>query len=199
MKHPVLSSTSQERGDHLIRLAGNAFFGLWAPLIALLLMLSTSAFAGTAVPVTSLSTSSLMSSTNSVHRSPFLAPAKAFRFKARMAPNDTLVLQWIAAPHYHLYRNRITLQVSPRSAHLAPYTLPPGKPMDIPGVGTLAVYEGDTTTIRVPVHFTGTPPKQLRVTSSFQGCANAGVCYPVITKSYTLSPTGIIASTVRHA
>ncbi|MBU2837856.1 thiol:disulfide interchange protein, partial [Acidithiobacillus thiooxidans] len=112
---------------------------------------------------------------------------------------DTLVLQWIAAPHYHLYRNRITLQVSPRSAHLAPYTLPPGKPMDIPGVGTLAVYEGDTTTIRVPVHFTGTPPKQLRVTSSFQGCANAGVCYPVITKSYTLSPTGIIASTVRHA
>ncbi|MBU2743542.1 hypothetical protein HAP67_18290, partial [Acidithiobacillus albertensis] len=94
-------------------------------------MLSTSAFAGTAVPVTSLSTSSLMSSNNSVHRSPFLAPTKAFRFKARMAPDDTLVLQWIAAPHYHLYRNRITLQVSPRSAHLAPYTLPPGKPMDI--------------------------------------------------------------------
>ncbi|MBU2837294.1 hypothetical protein HF673_16420, partial [Acidithiobacillus thiooxidans] len=87
-------------------------------------MLSTSAFAGTAVPVTSLSTSSLMSSNNSVHRSPFLAPTKAFRFKARMAPDDTLVLQWIAAPHYHLYRNRITLQVSPRSAHLAPYTLP---------------------------------------------------------------------------
>ncbi|WP_241791367.1 protein-disulfide reductase DsbD [Acidithiobacillus thiooxidans] len=199
MKHPVLRRTYKERGDHLIRLAGNSFFGLWAPLIALLLMLSTSAFAGTVVPVTSLNASSLMSSTNSVHRSPFLAPAKAFRFKARIAPIDTLVLQWIAAPHYHLYRNRITLQVSPRSAHLAPYTLPPGKPMNIPGVGTLAVYEGDTTTIRVPVHFTGTAPKQLRVTSSFQGCANAGVCYPVITKSYTLSPTGMVASTVRHA
>ncbi|WP_081577667.1 protein-disulfide reductase DsbD [Acidithiobacillus thiooxidans] len=182
-----------------INVPGSFLLGLWASLITLLLILSPSAFASSLVPITSLNASSLMSSTNSVHRSPFLAPAKAFRFKARMAPNDTLVLQWVAAPHYHLYRNRITLQVSPRSAHLAPYTLPPGKPMNIPGVGTLAVYEGDTTTIRVPVHFTGTAPKQLRVTSSFQGCANAGVCYPVITKSYTLSPTGMIASTVRHA
>ncbi len=78
MKYPVMSSTSQERGDHLIRLEGNAFFGLWAPLIALLLMLSPSALASSLVPITSLNASSLMSSTNSVHHSPFLAPAKAF-------------------------------------------------------------------------------------------------------------------------
>ncbi|MBE7567758.1 MULTISPECIES: protein-disulfide reductase DsbD [Acidithiobacillus] len=186
----VLCAGSRQRRDrastnrhHLLLI-----LRLWLLLAPLALILSPSALA-----------SPLILAKADVSSSPFLAPAKAFRFKARMAPNDTLVLQWIAAPHYHLYRNRITLQVSPRSAHLAPYTLPPGKPMDIPGVGTLAVYEGDTTTIRVPVHFTGTPPKQLRVTSSFQGCANAGVCYPVITKSYTLSPTGIIASTVRHA
>ncbi len=177
------------------------FLPLWLRLFlaTLMLMLSPPTFASSAVQVTSINASSFLQSAKSVHTSPFLAPTKAFRFKARMAPNDTLVLQWIAAPHYHLYRNRITLQVSPSSAHLAPYTLPPGKPMNIPGVGTLAVYEGDTTTIRVPVHFTGTPPKQLRVTSSFQGCANAGVCYPVITKSYTLTPTGFIASTVGHA
>ena len=121
--------------------------------------------------------------------SPFLAPAKAFRFRAHMAPNDTLVLQWIAAPGYHLYRNRITLHLAPKSAHLGSYTLPPGRPMHIPGVGTLAVYEGDTTTIRVPVRFTGTTPKQIQVTSGFQGCANAGVCYPRETKTYTLTPT----------
>lgn len=127
-----------------------------------------------------------------ISASPFLAPAQAFRFKARMAANDILVLQWIAAPHYHLYRNRITLRIAPNTAHLAAYTLPPGKPMHIPGVGTLAVYEGDTTTIRVPVHFTGKKPKQITVTSSFQGCANAGVCYPVATRSVVLATTGPI-------
>ncbi|MGC9216878.1 protein-disulfide reductase DsbD [Acidithiobacillus sp.] len=121
--------------------------------------------------------------------SPFLAPSSAFRFKAQMAPNNVLILQWIAAPKYHLYRNRIKVHVAPSSARLGHYTLPPGKPMHIPGVGTLAVYEGDTTTVRVPVHFQGAPPKHIRVTSSFQGCANAGVCYPVETKTYTLVPT----------
>ena len=131
--------------------------------------------------------------------SPFLAPAKAFRFKAHMAPNNIVVLQWIAAPKYHLYRNRITVHLTPSSAQLGPYTLPPGKPMHIPGVGTLAVYEGDTTTIRVPVHFTGSPPKHIQVTSSFQGCANAGVCYPLETKAYTLTPTAVTRNTATMA
>ncbi|MEY2343341.1 protein-disulfide reductase DsbD N-terminal domain-containing protein [Acidithiobacillus sp. IBUN Pt1247-S3] len=131
-----------------------------------------------------------------VQSSPFLAPAKAFRFTAHMAPDNQIVLQWTAAPHYHLYRNRITLQVSPTSVRLGPYHLPPGKPLHIPGVGTLAVYEGVTTTVRVPVHFVGTPPHSFQVISTFQGCANAGVCYPVERKAITLIPTAAALSTV---
>ncbi|WP_226827275.1 MULTISPECIES: protein-disulfide reductase DsbD [Acidithiobacillaceae] len=131
--------------------------------------------------------------------SPFLAPSSAFRFKAQMAPNNVLILQWIAAPKYHLYRNRIKVHVAPSSARLGHYTLPPGKPMHIPGVGTLAVYEGDTTTVHVPVHFQGAPPKHIRVTSSFQGCANAGVCYPMETKTYTLTPTASMSSAIAAA
>ena len=157
------------------------------PLLAAFLWLPLPAFASDAL-------SPLMGSP-----SPFLAPANAFRFKAQMAPNNILVLQWIAAPKYHLYRNRIKVRVTPSSAHLGPYTLPPGKPMHIPGVGTLAVYEGDTTTVRVPVYFKGTPPKHIRVTSSFQGCANAGVCYPVETKTYTLTPTAASSSGISAA
>ncbi len=121
--------------------------------------------------------------------SQLLAPSNAFRFKAQMAPNNVLILRWIAAPRYHLYRNRIKIHVAPTSVRLGHYTLPPGKPMHIPGLGTFAVYEGDTTTIRVPVLFHGAPPKHIQVTSSFQGCANAGVCYPMETRTYTLVPT----------
>lgn len=161
---------------------------LWFwPLLAAMLLPSLPAWAN--VPLLS----------PMANASPFLAPAKAFRFKARMAPNDVVVLQWIAAPKYHLYRNRITVHLTPSSAQLGPYALPPGKPMHIPGVGTLAVYEGDTTTIRVPVHFTGRPPKHIQVTSSFQGCANAGVCYPLETKAYTLTPTAVTRNTATMA
>ena len=131
--------------------------------------------------------------------SSFLAPAKAFQFRAHMAPQNELVLQWVAAKHYHLYRNRIQVHVTPGTVRLGPYTLPPGKPMHIPGVGTLAVYEGDTTTVRVPLHFQGQPPKQIQVTSSFQGCANTGVCYPVETKTYTLAPSIATPSTAAVA
>lgn len=163
-------------------------FLLWFwPLLAAMLLPSLPAWAN--VPLLS----------PMANASPFLAPAKAFRFKAHMAPNNIVVLQWIAAPKYHLYRNRITVHLTPSSAQLGPYTLPPGKPMRIPGVGTLAVYEGDTTTIRVPVHFTGRPPKHIQVTSSFQGCANAGVCYPLETKAYTLTPTAVTRNTATMA
>ncbi len=184
MLDQVLCANSQQRRD---RVSTNGRYSLlilwlWLLLAPLVLMLSPPAFASSPFL------------TKAVSPSPFLAPTKAFRFKARMAPNDTLILQWIAAPNYHLYRNRITLQITPSSAHLAPYTLPPGKPMHIPGVGTLAVYEGDTTTIRVPVHFTGKAPNRIQVMSSFQGCANAGVCYPVETKSYSLTMTGPTSS-----
>lgn len=120
----------------------------------------------------------------------FLPPAKAFSFHARIALHHILVVQWMAAPGYHLYRDRIHLEVSPNMARLAPYTLPPGKWMTIPAVGRLQVYEG-TTTLRVPLQFTGALPKAIVVTSSFQGCANTGVCYPEMTKTLSLPVTSL--------
>ncbi len=184
MPDPVLPANPklEKSGRALIRKKYSTTFlaALWLILVLLLPMLSPSALASLPVP------------TQAGNTSPFLAPTQAFHFKARIAANYTLVLQWVTAPKYHLYRNRITVQVTPKSVHLMPYTLPPGKPMHIPGVGTLAVYEGDTTTIRVPIHFTGTPPPQIKVISSFQGCANAGVCYPVQTKSYSLKLSSLI-------
>lgn len=125
-----------------------------------------------------------------VSADPFLAPAQAFRFVAAMAPHNVVVLRWIAAPGYHLYRNHIRLRVTPTSVHLAPYTLPPGKWMTIPAVGRLQVYEGSMT-LRVPLQFAGTPPKTVQVSSSFQGCANAGVCYPQVTKTVSLATTTV--------
>ncbi|MBN6742782.1 protein-disulfide reductase DsbD, partial [Acidithiobacillus sp. MC6.1] len=60
-------------------------------------------------------------------------------------------------------------------------------------VGRLQVYEG-TTALHIPLHWVGTPPAQFAVTSSYQGCANAGVCYPLATTTVPLTLTQPAAS-----
>ncbi|MBU2764433.1 protein-disulfide reductase DsbD [Acidithiobacillus caldus] len=123
----------------------------------------------------------------------FLPPAKAFSFHAQIEQKHILVVRWVAAPGYHLYRDRIHLEVTPDTVHLASYTLPPGKWMNIPGVGRLQVYER-TTALHIPLHWVGTPPAHFAVSSSYQGCANAGVCYPLATTTIPLALTQSAAS-----
>ena len=121
----------------------------------------------------------------------FLQPDKAFRFDARLGQGDTLILRWIVAPGYHLYRDRIKLAVAPSSVQLAPYRLPAGTWLDDPAFGRQQVYEG-TVTLTVPFRVSGPRPTALQVKSDYQGCANAGVCYAPLSKtvSLTLPPAG---------
>ena len=120
----------------------------------------------------------------------FLSPGKAFGFTAKVTPSHTLVAQWTAAPGYHLYRSRIRLRVAPHNVQMGPFTLPQGKWMNIPGIGRMRVYEG-ATLLRIPLQFSGIPPKAITVTSSYQGC-NTSVCYPQVTTTWRLPFTAVV-------
>ncbi|MBU2853115.1 protein-disulfide reductase DsbD [Acidithiobacillus ferriphilus] len=122
----------------------------------------------------------------------FLSPGKAFGFTAKVTSSHTLVAQWTAAPGYHIYRSRIRLRVAPHNVQMGPYTLPPGKWMNIPGIGRMRVYEG-TTPLRIPLQYSGIPPKTITVTSSYQGC-NTSVCYPQATTTLRLPFTAMARS-----
>ncbi|MHB0887946.1 protein-disulfide reductase DsbD [Acidithiobacillus sp.] len=115
----------------------------------------------------------------------FLQPDEAFQFSAQAGANHTLLLRWRVAPGYHLYRDRIRLSVSPSTVILGAYTLPPGMELDDPTFGKVRVLEG-TQTLTVPYRVDGTPPAAIAVTSTFQGCADAGVCYPEQRKTVTI-------------
>lgn len=121
----------------------------------------------------------------------FLQPDEAFQFSAQAGADHTLLLNWRAAPGYHLYRDRIRLSVSPSTVILGTYTLPPGVELDDPAFGKVRVLEG-TQTLTVPYRIDGTPPSAITVTSTFQGCADAGVCYPEQRKTVTI-PLGASA------
>ncbi len=112
-----------------------------------------------------------------------LAPNQAFRFHAAIV-HGKLQVRWTAAPGYHIYRSRVHLAVAPRTVQLVPFRLPKGRWVNDPAFGHQQVYEGRTV---LTVPFARVPGGQLvRVTSRYQGCANAGICYPPLAKTVVL-------------
>lgn len=105
----------------------------------------------------------------------FLPPEEAF--VATAAPTPTGVAwSWRIAPGYHLYRDSLSLQ--PESGRVAwpqPLALPPGiETFDANKGKTVQMYEG---TLTVPVAATAQDP-EVFVRTRWQGCADAGLCYP---------------------
>ncbi|OCX68488.1 thiol:disulfide interchange protein [Acidithiobacillus thiooxidans] len=120
------------------------------------------------------------------HADHFLSPDQAFSFSAKLSSPDHLQLRWDVAPGYHLYRDRIQVSVLPTSILLGKYTLPKGVMLNDPAFGKMRVLEGENSVI-IPFSVKGTPPDTLTVKATYQGCANAGVCYPEQSKTVQLS------------
>jgi thiol:disulfide interchange protein DsbD len=105
----------------------------------------------------------------------FLAPEQAFAFSTRVLDTKTVRLHWNIAPGYHLYRDRINVQTDASDVKWSALELPPAKEQfDSNFNKTMAVYE---QALDLDVHLTqGSATSPMTVT--WQGCADAGLCYP---------------------
>jgi thiol:disulfide interchange protein DsbD len=116
----------------------------------------------------------------------FLAPDVAFRAGARL-DGATLRVRWVIADGYYLYRAKMRVAAESPDLVVSGITLPPGTVKTDPYLGTQEIYtqqvEGTVAYRRLDY---GAHPLQIKVT--YQGCAEAGLCYPPITK--LLSPVG---------
>ncbi len=110
----------------------------------------------------------------------FLPPDVAFRVGARL-DGQVIRIRWRIADGYYLYRRRIDVQAeSPDLAVSAP-KLPPGIQKFDPNLGPQEVYEqGVEATVAFSRFDAGAHPLRIKVT--YQGCAEAGLCYLPITK-----------------
>jgi thiol:disulfide interchange protein DsbD len=124
----------------------------------------------------------------SVWASQFLPADQAFSFSAQNVGDGKLALQWKVAPGYHLYRSMVHVELAPSNVHMGKLDLPPGKLLDDPAFGKVQVLEGDNRVL-LPYIIQGAAPKEIAVTSTFQGCADAGVCYPRQQKTIEVSLT----------
>ena len=124
----------------------------------------------------------------------FLPPDVAFRVAARIDGNVVKV-RWVIADGYYLYRQKIAVRAESPDLLVSMPQLPPGTVKTDPYMGTQQVYMQQVEAI-VPYSRidAGAHPLQIKVT--YQGCAEAGLCYPPITKVVfpTVGSAAVVAS-----
>ena len=117
----------------------------------------------------------------------FLDPEVAFVLRASSrssGANADIELEWQIAPGYYLYRKRMQFAAPEgETLVLGPPILPSGEVKHDDYFGDVEVYYGSVTA-RVPVD---APPGPVRLNVTYQGCADAGLCYPPITKLMTVA------------
>ena len=114
-----------------------------------------------------------------------LLPAEAaFQLASARREGDRVRLEWVIAPGYYLYRERLGFEVlPPSSATLGPARLPVGTPKHDEHFGDVQIYR-ETLQAELPITPAGAALGRLRV--RFQGCADAGVCYPPLSREIAL-------------
>jgi thioredoxin:protein disulfide reductase len=115
----------------------------------------------------------------------FLEPAQAFRGEARVIDAKTLEVRITVAPDYHLYRDRMSVELdgskpaSTIATRLGKVDLPAGKTeFDETFQKNVEVLRGEVL-VRVPVVLAASASNaDFRLNVSYQGCADKGLCYP---------------------
>lgn len=115
---------------------------------------------------------------NSLSR--FIPVDQAFAFDFRQQ-GDQLTLSWQIHPDYYLYRQQI--KIVPQNASLGTFTLPEGIAHHDEFYGEVAIFKQQLT-LKIPITQAG---KQASVSVTYQGCAEAGFCYPPETRVVPLS------------
>lgn len=111
----------------------------------------------------------------------FLPPDVAFRVGAHI-DGEVIRVRWVIADGYYLYRNKIDVRAESPDLIVHPAQLPPGTHQMDPLFGMQEVYlqQVEATVPFQRMDF-GAHPLEIKV--SYQGCAQAGLCYPVISKA----------------
>ena len=124
----------------------------------------------------------------------FLDPDVAFVLSAAAAGPGAIEARWDIADGYYLYRDKFRFRAADGTgASLGEAGFPKGKIKDDEYFGPMEVYYGSVAA-RVPVAG-ATPGGVIDVDITYQGCAEAGLCYPPITKTVSLLLPAALADT----
>ena len=116
----------------------------------------------------------------------FLPPDQVFHVSATAAGANAIRLDWTIRGGYYLYRERMKV-AGPDGTPLGALQLPQGQIKVDKYFGREEIYRNAVSgTVAVPGAAAATA-RNLPVRVTYQGCADAGLCYPPITKTLTVA------------
>jgi thiol:disulfide interchange protein DsbD len=116
----------------------------------------------------------------------FLHPDQAFQLSATADGPDKVRIEWVVHEGYYLYKSRMKVASSSAQVQLGTPNLPQGEMKTDEYFGEQEVYHDDVV-VTVPVARAPGGALELPVDVTYQGCADAGLCYPPITKNLKVS------------
>ncbi|MCX7053149.1 MAG: protein-disulfide reductase DsbD [Proteobacteria bacterium] len=124
----------------------------------------------------------------------FLPADRAFVFSTESTSRDRVRLRWDIADDYYLYRDKVTVKSAGTDVQLGSVSIPGGETKHDEYFGEQVVFH-DQMLADVPVvAAAGVTEVPLEIT--YQGCADAGLCYPPIKKTVVvkLAATAVAAA-----
>lgn len=105
----------------------------------------------------------------------YLLPEEAFKYTATATPSEVAV-QWTVTPGYYLYKKRMGLAAATTGVTVGESTYPKGETHNDEYFGEQEIFRG---TFKVTAPLTGAKPGDtVALKLKWQGCADAGLCYP---------------------
>ena len=116
----------------------------------------------------------------------FLPPEKAFALDVALSDPHTAVATWRIAEGYYLYRHGFRIAVTgPPGVQTGAVVIPDGETTRDPYFGDVEIYRLGVA-LQIPIEVAKGTPSNAALSVAFQGCADAGLCYPPITRSFDI-------------
>jgi len=118
---------------------------------------------------------------------PFIPPEQAFILSADMDDAHTLTVRWDITDSYYLYRDKFGFElIDADGISIQAFELPRGKEKHDENFGLMEVFY-DEIEVNLPLQRDNTKATEIQLQVKYQGCAEAGFCYPPMKQLLTLS------------
>lgn len=117
----------------------------------------------------------------------YLPPDEAFQFTAKVQDAKTVLLQFKAHQGYYMYQERFHFEPQTLGVELGKPGFPPAHVIFDKNLGHEVAHYRGLVSIPLPVL---KAPASFKMLVTYQGCADAGLCYPPIEKIATVSLSG---------
>ena len=123
---------------------------------------------------------------------PFLEVDQAFAYSPDMLDGNTLVARWKIAEGYYLYREKFSFEIRDANGiSLGAVTYPKGQMKNDENFGNMEIFH-EGVEVKLPLVRSNFSPTNITLVAKYQGCAEAGFCYPPQERALPISlPAGV--------